>query len=93
MIYTCKLFFFDYIVLESVYLFLHIGKQSIAISKMSLQHSVGGKSRDSNCSVLCGDISDVCYVLSVTVCVHLFCHCILIKSVKIHVFQIICRHG
>ena len=70
MIYTCELFFFDYIVLESVYLFLHIGEPSIAISKTSLQRSVGGKLRDSNCNVLCGDISDMCYVLSVTVCVH-----------------------
>ena len=32
----CKLFFFDYIILESVLLFLNIGEPSIATSKMSL---------------------------------------------------------
>ena len=49
---------------------LHIGETTTAISKWSIQRSVGGKLRHYNCHVLCGDISDVCYVASVTVCVH-----------------------
>ena len=64
-ILTCKLFLFDFIVLESV---LYIGEPFIASSKMSLQRSVACKLHHSNCNVWCGDISDVCYVLSVTVC-------------------------
>ena len=50
--------------LSTVLVFTH-WRTSIAISKMSLQRSVGGKLRDSNCNVLCGDINDVCFVLSV----------------------------
>ena len=68
----CKLFFFDYVILESVLLFLHIGEPSNATSKMSIQRSAVGKLRlrHSNCNVRCDDISDVWYVLSVPVCVH-----------------------
>ena len=69
-VYVCKCFFFDYmyIILESVFLFLHIGKPSVAISKMSLLRSVVVKLHDSNCNVLCGSISDVWCIVSVTVC-------------------------
>ena len=75
--------------LEPVFLFLHIGEPSIATSKMSLQWSVVGKLHHSNCNVWCGDINDVCYVLSVTVCVHWFCQCIVTKSVQNLLFKII----
>ena len=86
---TCKCYFFDWIIFEPVFLFLHIGEPCIATSKMSLQWSVVFKLHHSNCNVWCGDINDVCYVLSVTVCVHWFCQCIVTKSVQNLLFIII----
>ena len=88
-IVTCKRYFFDLIIFEPVFFVLHIGEPSIATSKMSLQWSVVGKLHHSNCNVWCGDINDVCYVLSVTVCVHWFSHCIVTKSVQNLLFKII----
>ena len=69
--------------------FYTLANHSIATSKMSLQRSVVCKLRHSNCNVWCGDISDVCYVLSVTVCVRWFCHCIVTKRVKNYLSEII----
>ena len=64
-------------------LFSILTRPFFATSKLSLQRSVACKLHHSDCNVWCGDISYVCYVLSVTVCVHWFCHCIVTKHVEI----------
>ena len=82
-ILTCKLFFFDFIVLESV---LYIGEPFIASSKMSLQRSVG--------SVSCVIPTVMCDVVILVMCamywvlqfVYWFCHCYVTQSVKNHLF-------
>ena len=90
-ILTCKLFLFDFIVLESV---LYIGEPFIASSKMSLslQRSVG--------RVSCVIPTVMCDVVILVMCamywvlqfVHWFCHCIVTKSVKNHLFKIIWKY-